>query len=343
MLENAVLSQIREKCGDYFPDEDFSNPGVAVVTAPFRTTNPVYVIELTSSASGAVKRTIAKVTPDDEASHGGRDEYDMLKLLYGHPLLVSKGFHVPKPIDFFASQKTVLLEIIEGEKLGAIIRRQNSIAASIESRQRLEALLRRCGECLRAIHEITAGGTSKGIPDDLQIKVRASLAKLNSEGALNNRLCAEVNSLVDRALCLQAGREFRLSKQHGDFHPGNVIVEGDGMAVIDFTFAEKNIVYNDIGQFLLSLETIIPYPGNFFFAFGRLRILGRCFLEGYFRDISSLGKDEWLLIHLFKLRNALIRLNVRRHTYKHLQRFIFSLIMRRCVHKEIERIKRLIS
>ncbi|TAN43230.1 MAG: hypothetical protein EPN22_10400 [Nitrospirae bacterium] len=341
--EEAILAHIREKCGDYFPDEDFSKAEADLVPAPFRTTNPVYVVEVRSASGRAPKKIIAKVTPDDEATHGGRPEYEMLKLLYGHPLMTSKGFHVPKPIDFLPSQKTLLLEIIEGEKLGAMIKRQNSITASTENIQRLGSLLRRCGECLRAIHDITANGTAKGVPDDLRIKVRASVVKLTSDGLLSDSSSAEIHSLTDRALELTKDKEFRISKQHGDFHPGNVIVQKDGIAVIDFTFAEENVIYNDIGQFLLSLETIIPYPRNFLFAFGRLKVLQRRFLEGYFGESASPGEDEWLLLHLFKLRNALIRLNVRRHTYKNPQRSVFIFMMKRSIQKEIDRIKQLIG
>jgi aminoglycoside phosphotransferase (APT) family kinase protein len=64
---------------------------------------------------------------------------------------------------------------------------------------------------------------------------------------------------------------------HGDFGPGNVLVSGDRIQVIDFEGWRPGLPYEDVAYFAIQLELFFQYP----LLHGRGHQAVAAFLEGY--------------------------------------------------------------
>jgi hypothetical protein len=80
------------------------------------------------------------------------------------------------------------------------------------------------------------------------------------------------------------GRERRVlvADQHGDYGPQNAHLGEDFVYVFDLNYHASAPVYEDIDYFLVTLETMNPYPRQPLFDRGRVRALREPFLAGYF-------------------------------------------------------------
>lgn len=77
--------------------------------------------------------------------------------------------------------------------------------------------------------------------------------------------------------------------RHGDFWPGNVLVDGGRVSVVDFEGFGRGLAGEDAAYFLLQAEFFFDYP----LLRGRFAPLREAFLEGYGR--RDLQQDPgWL-------------------------------------------------
>lgn len=90
---------------------------------------------------------------------------------------------------------------------------------------------------------------------------------------------------------------------HGDFHPGNILVEREGSSVIDWTNASRGDPDSDVARTLLMLELAVV-PDTFPWLVRTMSAVGRrFFLSGYLRAYRNARpfdpstNERWKIVH----------------------------------------------
>jgi Ser/Thr protein kinase RdoA (MazF antagonist) len=173
----------------------------------------------------------------------------------------------------------LLLERLDGLDMLAVLARRPS---------RLRGHARTLAEAQLRIHDVHA-------PADLP-DARQTLATRIDAAALRPQLHDFARRILDS---LPAGD--RLC--HGDFHPGNVLVGGDRVGVIDWANAMRGVPEADLARTMLLLKQADPLPGTSplfrrLMAAGR-SLFARAFARAYRQRTTDPVKqiDSWAIIH----------------------------------------------
>jgi len=311
--ENAFITLVKERIIEnaytYFESEDIGKCSVHLVPHPFRSDNPIYVFEIRMNSETLKNTILAKrLLPHITSQEAPKREYEMLKMLYENSTMVERRYFVPRPFDHFDDVRTILIEKVEGTKLTGLIREENKIF-SRDSRTMLESFMKKCGDCLKIIHAITSTGKSVTLSSeifhDLFHKIQTNYGYLIGRNVIVNRIRETFQNLIEKAREKIKQTEFPLVRQHGDYYLGNILVRGEDLIILDFSFTRENIIYHDLSRFLISLDFLNPYPHNFFFNFKNIHIFKKRFLEGYFAEVSDITNMDWLLLYLYNIKNIL--------------------------------------
>jgi hypothetical protein len=189
----------------------------------------------------------------------------------------------PRLIDVvdFDGRLGLVLERLGGADMLALLQRQP---------WRVLGLARALAKTHRAIHDVRA---SADLPDLRQVLA----ARIDDATALPSRLRGFAMRVLDG---LPDGD--RLC--HGDYHPGNVLVDADRVGVIDWAGAARGVPDADHARTLLLLRWASPLPGTPLM-FRGLTAAGRSvFAYTYARTYRSGGSphalrelDSWLTVH----------------------------------------------
>jgi glycosyltransferase involved in cell wall biosynthesis/aminoglycoside phosphotransferase (APT) family kinase protein len=203
-----------------------------------------------------------------------RREFEALCRLQG-VFFGERGLGVPRPLG--VAEDTVLMQACAGVALDDLARRTRWTGTRGE-RAALAATLRRTGAWLRTLQRATARESQAAgdAVDQLVARARVDLERAARQGLPPG---AHLARRID-----DAGREARaaarsLVGRHGDFWPGNVLVDRGRVRVIDFEGFGEGLPAEDVADFLVQLDLLHSYPG-----LGRMRaMLGAAFLDGYGR------------------------------------------------------------
>lgn len=190
---------------------------------------------------------------------------------------------VPRLLDLDAEAGLLVMEASSGRRLDHLLR-----AARTGGRQAQEeaiAAFAHTGQWLRRFQELTISSA------DPVAAVEAWRAEVmtNLELAtqlLPRRTCSRVSELLLRRLADDlASAGMAASGHHGDLWPGNVLVEANGVEVVDFEGYRPGIATEDPAHFLLQSELFFQIP----LLRRRFAPLREAFLRGYGRvDLPSL-------------------------------------------------------
>jgi Ser/Thr protein kinase RdoA (MazF antagonist) len=96
--------------------------------------------------------------------------------------------------------------------------------------------------------------------------------------------------------------------RHGDYSPDNVHLDGDGICVFDLSHHAPAPVYSDVTFFLVSLDTMNPYPRHWAFDRRVASSLAAPFLSGYFgADRMRREQADGAVIAAYTLKHLLTR------------------------------------
>jgi aminoglycoside phosphotransferase (APT) family kinase protein len=191
---------------------------------------------------------------------------------------------LPRPVGYLSSLGLVLQESVDGERLSNLM-----AATSVQDNLRLTAT---------AIADLHAISAPLSVRRSAAGDARAVQRLANSLATICPQLAGPIGRLRDDLAAEIEARATISGLIHGDFHPGNVLVDGDRVTLIDL----DNIGYGDpaadIGRFLASLRT------RSLRAFGTHTALseaGEAFLQAYLARVSldvrrvRLYEAAWLL------------------------------------------------
>ena len=184
-------------------------------------------------------------------------------------------FATPRPIAFLPEWRAIVTTQVPGEPLKHLIVSQTQLWA-VKQPYNLQEAMFLCGQWLCEFHRHVSAVTGFEMGDlgsyvshRVKILESAGLADTNLGAVLSKRIrererevCDSLNSVVT----------------HSDFIPANVLFDGQGISVLDFSWAAEGSRYFDIVAFWLDLERLGEMPN---YSRKRMRLLQKAFLTGY--------------------------------------------------------------
>lgn len=206
---------------------------------------------------------------------GHRAEEMALRSLEGHGV-------APRLIDIVDrdGRTGLVLERLDGADMLTLLQRQP---------WRVLSLARALAKAHLAVHAAQAPGE---LPD-----LRQVLAARIQDAVVPPRL-------RDFALRVLDGLPDGDRLCHGDYHPGNVLLTADRVAVIDWAGAARGVPEADHARAMLLLRWADPLPGTPLLSRALLATGRALFADGYARTYASDGKlssrqmGSWLIVHV---------------------------------------------
>jgi Ser/Thr protein kinase RdoA (MazF antagonist) len=311
----AVTSRVLAGLPRYFPELALDPAHASAVTSRLGESSS-YPLYVTSVQEGTPRRAsvsvVVKFAPVFGRHSEGRTEYEHLLLM--HERLRGKGaLRVPRPLDFLDEFQALVMERVAGERFSRLLLRCARRLAPAACAARLRDAAGMCGRWLREYHDATAREPAAPFGGEYLAALEHGLGTLAASGF--PRDARETTLALARRLH-EYGRDRRVpvAVRHGDFGPQNVHVGDDYVCVFDLSHHLAAPVYDDIVYFLVTLETMNPYPRELRFDRRRVLALRGPFLEGYFGRATT-DAETTLMLEGYYLKALVARcLKQRRNT-----------------------------
>jgi Ser/Thr protein kinase RdoA (MazF antagonist) len=300
-----IRQRVTEKAGEYFPGVDREK--LETECRPFseRSTYPLYLCRLNrAGGTGPVAGAVVKFAPVHPDNNEGLTEFEHLKLL--HDKLGDDGaLRVPRPLDFYGDVNALVTEEVKGERFSRILLRDTGYFTSGDRRQTLHLTIDRCGQWLARFHELTGCGKANAFDtpfrEGLNHRIRI-LKRFGFPVGTEKRISDTVSALEEYGSRVHAP----FADLHGDFGPQNVHVGDNWICVFDLSYARQAPVFDDITYFLVTLETVNPFPRQPFFKRRSAMALRAPFLQGYF-GVGPIDRKTSIFLEGYYLKALLYR------------------------------------
>lgn len=187
-----------------------------------------------------------------------------------------RGARVPRPLGLFEPEGALVMGRARGTRLDALLREWRGGRWGGDHTP-LSAL-RATGGWLRWFQDQTSDQAATSSADALErLLTRAARDLDRSRGRLSSSLAARLDSRLLHFETEGVPAAVSTVGHHCDFWPGNVLVEGTRISVIDFEGYRLGLPDEDVAYFLVHLELILSKPWHR----DKLRQACRAFLEGY--------------------------------------------------------------
>lgn len=256
-----------------------------------------------------VVKVLRSLRPEDEAACPRRErvgrEFEALRTLH-RALAPWPDLSVPEPVACLPEHLALVLEARRGETLSSLILRR---ARSFSRRSDWEDItrgFRAAGNWLARVQDLSRERRDCLNPDDLAAYNEVRLRRLAAMGCLSRALAARVREETER-LCraIREGHERAVTLAHGDFCPGNILLDGGTVVVLDFTMVGRGSVLEDLTYCYEHIERFLSRSVDRpLFRRPVIRRLQNALLEGY-----RPGMD---------IASPLFRLNQMRHHLNYL-------------------------
>lgn len=306
----ALLARMDEDLPRFFPHLAGKDRHIALTFDSRRSSYPllgadVYVGESSLPAASLV----AKFAPAFEDNNEALTEFENLELMHER-LGRDDRLRVPRPLAFYPEMNVLLTERVGGQQFSRLLLASASHTARTPGAHLVEAA-RLCGRWLREYHRATHTRSVHPFESDFEATVLDKVGQLVAHGFDSNLLPALVHTLAGLR---QFGRtvEVPVARKHGDFGLQNVHVGDDWIAVFDLSYKVPAVVYEDVDYFLVTLETVNPYPRYPLFDRSKALLLRAPFLGGYFGDDSGSALDRRIVLEGYYLKNLVFRCSKQR-------------------------------
>ncbi|HEX6792027.1 MAG TPA: aminoglycoside phosphotransferase family protein [Candidatus Krumholzibacteria bacterium] len=300
----VVAGRLAERARDYGLVMDRRG---TVSLRPYRETSsyPLYLAEI-ASGTGALQRVVVKFAPIFGTHREGQAEFTNLRAMSAR--LESRGqLHVPRPLDYWEDVNALVTEHRPGMRFSARILSTPGWFSSRRTRHSLACTARQCGEWLRIYHDTTARGRGPALDERFMNIMRRDIARIPPRGSMHG-LRPRIVAALETIQATLATATAPVSVRHGDFSPDNVHLDGDGICVFDLSHHASAPVHDDITFFLVTLDTMNPYPRYPAFDRRTARALASPFLDGYFgADRARRESEESAVLGAYTLKNLLTR------------------------------------
>ena len=279
---DRVCTRILDAFPRYFPGVDFDRARASIRVQRLGETSsyPLFAAAVLPGPAGPARDLIIKFAPVFAENNEGLTEYRHLVTMHGR-LGDSSAIRVPRALDFYEDVNALVMEKVGGERFSRVILRDASRFAGAEAGDGLRAAARLCGSWLAAYHAATRASDAAPFDDAFLARIDEKLSAFTALG-FKAEAARAVAGTARRLHDFGTARRVAVADQHGDYGPQNVHV-GDGhVYVFDLNYHVAAPVYEDIDYFLVTLETMNPYPRQWFLDRRRVAAMRDPFLAGYF-------------------------------------------------------------
>jgi hypothetical protein len=309
-----VAERIRDRAPTYFPDAGFA-PGsttVAIERLGETSSYPLFAVRVGEGENA--RGAIVKFAPVFDENNEGETEYRHLVTMHAR-LAAIPELRVPRPLDFYDDINALVMERVGGERFSRVILRDAGFFAPRDAAFPLLTAARRCGSWLAAYHDATHVRDASPFSDDFVGQIQQKLAGFGTQG-FPDAAAATVMRTVERLHRAGGSRRVPVADQHGDYGPQNVHCGDDHVCVFDLNYHRSAPIYEDVVYYLVTLETMNPFPRQWFFDRRCVRAMREPFLSGYFGD-TRFSTEHTLCIEGYYLKALLFRCaKQRRNTAK---------------------------
>lgn len=185
---------------------------------------------------------------------------------------------VPEPLMVLPETKELVVEAMQGRPLSWVLKRQANRLIGPLRLQRMSDLGRMAGRWLLEFHRTTK---TKPMPHD-SAKFMAWLEERFENCARNGVASSTVSAfrrMISQASSYLDGVPLPSAALQGDFLPQNILVQDNGIAVVDFeSFHERYCTYQDVSIFVTYVRALSAFP---YYSQKALRTLADSFLHAY--------------------------------------------------------------
>lgn len=193
-----------------------------------------------------------------------------------------RALRVVQPLRAFPELGVTVTPAVGAPSLAQLVEGQAAWWHGSRGRLHVRAGCRLAGAWLRtAQRHLTRGGVRS--PEQLRraFTVRLErLVRLGARAGLRDAEAADILAWVDATIAVLSPSDVATTRTHGDFAPGNMLFDGEGLWVLDFTTAHENAVLLDVTRFCHQLSLLELKP---FTSAAPAREWRHAFLDGYGR------------------------------------------------------------
>lgn len=241
----------------YFGSPVLRVEAIRIVQRVFSTLARMRIETAAESTQVYVKRVHAATgEPDEHVRSRVVREYAQTRRAY-EALKAQDGFAAIRPLAVFPDLHVFVAEAAGGETLQSLVRRGARPLARSSDTDALARVVRRIGRWLRAYQSLKISGGALSLTEARDyVRVRM------------DRLCDGERTVFapgDRTRMLDAFDRWALELEaddlepvqlHADFNPENILVDGDQIAVLDFSEAHPGLRLADVVHLYLHLERL---------------------------------------------------------------------------------------
>jgi len=281
---------------DYYPE--LAGGAIVSEARPLgeRSTYPIFLVELQDG--NVIRKVVIKFAPVFSENNEGLTEYRNMVSLNQRGPTGDPELGLVRALDFYPETNALVTEFVEGRRFSYSLLGGCSLGAGAESRDAVRKNARAAGRWLAMFHGAAANSDSERMPSLADSSLLATCSELVAQAGRLGVLGRTLDE-VSRFLGWLGPHLGRLpgpqAPVHGDYAPQNMVV-GDGrLFVFDLQRSFTEVIYHDIAYFLVTLETLNPFPQHPLFVRARAMQVGSDFLLGYFgrppdgREQSAIG------------------------------------------------------
>ncbi len=260
---DAVLSMLQKNSGAYF-----GTPGVHLHPLRRFEREASVVLQVRVEGARATGEIFVKVFkprgsgPEDREMTRKRVLNDYATTVRVHSQMAAlDGFSAVRPIACFPDELALVTERVTGETLGAVLERDASWWPAATGLAKLERTFTCAGAWIRAFQEGTPAGAMfslAGMRDYLDVRLRRLTSMPRARFPHEWR--SGILRYFDARSVEVSSDDLREAPVHADIAPGNVLVDGADIIVIDFAMATTGGKYHDVARLYSQLEFLNCKP-----------------------------------------------------------------------------------
>ena len=317
MVGNVEISNyIRDICPKYFPSLSGSDLVVSQAQFKERSTYPIVKLDVSikDHPSKIEASLIVKTAPKCEENIEGLTEYNNMALLKSafkeQSALDSRkpAFGFVNPLEYNHDLNVLVSEFVPHQRLSQKLFSACSYFSFNGEEDRLKQNIYTAGDWLR-FYQTTNSIDIRLLGETEYYQKIESYIKAIQNLNLHIPVIGKIGKYFEKNKNKISKLKLPMGPVHGDFGPQNIGIGSNGKVyVFDLQRNYDECIYHDIAYFLVTLETLNPYPKHYMFSRKKALLLGKEFLLGY--KINESENDfEWndLFFHIYYLLNLMER------------------------------------
>jgi hypothetical protein len=250
-----ILDRLQRDADQYFVVSSIAIEPLAHFTRRRSELLRVRIRAGSSAVYAFVKRyRLESTDPAERAFVTARVETDFAVTTRVHRLVSGReGLHSVRPIACFPDELAVITEEAPGQLLGRVLKRSAWLAGG-RAFDDLCTALERVGQWLKAMQGMD-GPPGRFSLDEMRDYLDVRLVRLRGVHAISADECRTILRYFDQQRRDVAAADLQEVPIHGDLCPGNVLVTGSEITVLDLAMTRPGSIYTDLTHMYTHIES----------------------------------------------------------------------------------------